>query len=174
MCCLPRVLPLGDMKVSGSHRQSLVEHHSQSLKSTGRTCGFRLQQPPQILLTAGWPFGHCSQWGLWTSSGLHPPRKQMSFSSSDNWTSPPPSAKRIIQSQGEEVYSLPEKAEEIPGGSAEHLCNHTEEGEVDLDSPGQSQCWYWVWHFTKQMFKRPSGYSILWEAIPSAWVLWEN
>lgn len=59
----------------------------------------------------------------------------MSISSSDNLTSPPPFAKRIIQGQGKEYYSSPEKAEEIPGGSAEHLCNHTEEGEVDLDSP---------------------------------------
>lgn len=63
----------------------------------------------------------------------------MSFSSSDNLTSPPPYAKRIFQGQGEEACSSPEKAEEIPGGSAKHLRNHTEEGEVDLDSPAQSQ-----------------------------------
>lgn len=63
----------------------------------------------------------------------------MSFSSSDNLTSPTPFAKRIIQGQGEEAYSSPEKAEEITGGSAEHLHNHTEEGEVDLDSTGQGQ-----------------------------------
>lgn len=63
-CCLPKVLPLGDMEVSGSHKQSLVKHHSQSLKNQTQQLHWEKLQLQAAavtsdLLKAVWPFG-CS------------------------------------------------------------------------------------------------------------------